>query len=85
MGYSLNSMMLSFRRAHREWGSPPCENKTGAPRSPKVRKNPILMLITTLCGHTHSPGEASILPNLTVLTGGAVYGQPVIQRMLELP
>jgi Icc protein len=40
--------------------------------------------MTVLCGHTHSPGEASILPNLTVLTGGAVYGQPTIQRVLEI-
>jgi 3',5'-cyclic AMP phosphodiesterase CpdA len=33
-----------------------------------------------LCGHTHSPGEVAILPNLRVVTGGAQYGQPVIQR-----
>jgi len=40
--------------------------------------------MTVLCGHTHSPGEASILPNLTVLTGSAVYGQPTIQRVLAI-
>lgn len=41
--------------------------------------------ITVLCGHTHSPGEAQILPNLRVLTGGAEYGKPEIQRTLEFP
>ena len=39
--------------------------------------------MTVLCGHTHSPGEAQILPNLRVLTGGAVYGRPAIQRVLS--
>ena len=38
--------------------------------------------MTVLCGHTHSPGEAQILPNLRVLTGGAEYGRPAIQRVL---
>jgi 3',5'-cyclic-AMP phosphodiesterase len=37
-----------------------------------------------LCGHTHSVGEAQVLPNLRVLTGGATYGHPVIQRVLEV-
>ena len=37
-----------------------------------------------LCGHTHSPGEAWPLPNLRVLTGGAEYGQPSIQRVFDL-
>ena len=30
--------------------------------------------MTVLCGHTHGSGEVDILPNLRVLTGGAVYG-----------
>jgi hypothetical protein len=29
--------------------------------------------LLVLCGHTHSPGEAQILPNLKVLTGAAEY------------
>jgi Icc protein len=37
-----------------------------------------------LCGHTHSPGEAPILANLRVLTGGAVYGEPKVQRVLDV-
>jgi predicted MPP superfamily phosphohydrolase len=37
-----------------------------------------------LCGHTHGGGEVSILPNLSVRTGGAVYGAPVVQGVLEL-
>ena len=40
--------------------------------------------LTVLCGHTHSPGEADILPNVRVYTGGAMYGAPKLQRVLEL-
>lgn len=35
--------------------------------------------MTVLCGHTHGSGEAIVLPNLLVLTGGARYGNPTIQ------
>jgi predicted phosphohydrolase len=38
--------------------------------------------MTVLCGLTHSSGEAEILPNLHVLTGGAEYDGPQLQRML---
>lgn len=40
--------------------------------------------MTVLCGHTHGAGEVQILPNLRVLTGGAVYGRPVLQRVLDV-
>jgi Icc-related predicted phosphoesterase len=40
--------------------------------------------MTVLCGHTHGGGAAEILPNLRVLTGGARYGSPVIQDILEI-
>jgi len=40
--------------------------------------------VTALCGHTHSAGEAQLLPNLRVLTGAARYGQPSVQRVFEL-
>ncbi|MHC5536697.1 metallophosphoesterase family protein [Singulisphaera rosea] len=40
--------------------------------------------MTVLCGHTHGAGEAQILPNLRVLTGGAEYGKPGVQRVLEV-
>ncbi len=36
--------------------------------------------VMVLCGHTHSAGEVEILPNLRVITGGARYGHPAIQR-----
>jgi hypothetical protein len=39
--------------------------------------------VTVLCGHTHSGGEATIRPGLTVLTGGARYGHPELQRVLH--
>jgi len=40
--------------------------------------------MTVLCGHTHGAGEADVLPNLRVLTGGAVYGKPCVQRVIEV-
>jgi 3',5'-cyclic AMP phosphodiesterase CpdA len=36
-----------------------------------------------LCGHTHSRGEARILPNLLVRTGGAIYGQPGLADVVD--
>jgi 3',5'-cyclic AMP phosphodiesterase CpdA len=40
--------------------------------------------MTVLCGHTHSSGVAEIAENLTVLTGAAQYGNPIVQRVFEL-
>jgi Icc-related predicted phosphoesterase len=40
--------------------------------------------MTVLCGHTHSPGVAHTGENLTVLTGGAEYGAPELQRIFEV-
>jgi 3',5'-cyclic-AMP phosphodiesterase len=40
--------------------------------------------LTVLCGHTHSPGEAQVLPNLRVLTGGAEYGRPEVQAVMDI-
>ncbi len=40
--------------------------------------------LTVLCGHTHSPGEVQIRPNLLVRTGGARYGHPAIQDILAV-
>lgn len=39
--------------------------------------------MTVLCGHTHGSGDADVLSNLRVLTGGAVYGKPCVQRVLS--
>ena len=39
--------------------------------------------LTVFCGHTHSPGECCPLPNVQIFTGGAKYGQPTVQRVLE--
>ncbi|MDM8000257.1 MAG: metallophosphoesterase [Dehalococcoidia bacterium] len=41
-------------------------------------------LLTVLCGHTHGQGEAFILPNLHVKTGGAEYGRPRLQEVITL-
>lgn len=40
--------------------------------------------MTVLCGHTHGAGECQVLPNLRVVTGGAEYGFPQIQQVLEI-
>ena len=37
--------------------------------------------MTVLCGHTHGGGISKILPNLTVSTGIAEYGKPIIQKV----
>lgn len=39
--------------------------------------------MAVLCGHTHSAGLARILNNLVVHTGGAQYGEPALQKVLE--
>ena len=42
--------------------------------------------MTVLCGHTHSPGEARMLPNLKVRTGQARYSDPELQYpLIEIP
>jgi predicted phosphohydrolase len=41
-------------------------------------------VITVLCGHTHSPGFVRIRPNLEVRAGGAVYGAPEVQQVIEI-
>lgn len=48
-----------------------------------MRKHPDSELLA-LYGHTHSSGEARILPNLLVRTGAAVYGQPRVQDVLTV-
>jgi Icc protein len=40
--------------------------------------------LLVLCGHTHSSGEARILPNLGVCTGAAEYGRPGIEGWIVL-
>ena len=39
--------------------------------------------LLVLCGHTHGSGEAQILDNLRVLTGGAGYERPWRHQLLE--
>jgi len=40
--------------------------------------------VTVLCGHTHGAGVADPLPNLKVLTGGADYGHPQIEKLIDV-
>ena len=40
--------------------------------------------LLVLCGHTHGRGQASILDNLYVWTGGAEYGSPEIQEIIDI-
>jgi len=37
-----------------------------------------------LCGHSHSPGIINPLPNLTVMTGGAKYRHPHMNRVIDV-
>lgn len=39
--------------------------------------------ITVLCGHTHGSGTVAIRENLQVLTAGAEYGHPRVERLFE--
>jgi 3',5'-cyclic AMP phosphodiesterase CpdA len=39
--------------------------------------------LTVLCGHTHGAGQTRPLDNVLILTGGAEYGQPAVQRVFE--
>jgi 3',5'-cyclic AMP phosphodiesterase CpdA len=48
-----------------------------------MEANPQSRLVV-LCGHTHGTGEVQITENLQVLTGGAEYGNPVIQRIFDI-
>jgi 3',5'-cyclic-AMP phosphodiesterase len=48
-----------------------------------MRDHPHRRLIV-LCGHTHSRGEARPLANVQILTGGAEYGLPEVQRIFEV-
>ncbi len=40
--------------------------------------------LTVYCGHTHSSGICEPLPNVTIYTGAAKYGLPVVQKVIEL-
>ena len=48
-----------------------------------MRRHPDVEM-TVFCGHTHGAGECQVLPNLRVVTGGAEYGFPQIQQVLEI-
>ena len=50
----------------------------------KVMLNHSNKKLTVLCGHTHGRVEVHILDNLLVMTGGAEYGRPEVQRVFEL-
>lgn len=40
---------------------------------------------TVLAGHTHGKAEVQVAPNMTVSVGGAEYGSPQVQRLIDLP
>ncbi len=71
-------------RVSDEYFLPHYSNKvTGDVMVEIMKANPDKQL-TVLCGHTHSGGSVEILPNLTVFTGGAEYGEPKVQRVLSV-
>jgi predicted MPP superfamily phosphohydrolase len=48
-----------------------------------VRDHPTRQ-VTVLCGHTHGSGECWPLKNLRILTGGAEYGFPAVNRLFTV-
>jgi predicted MPP superfamily phosphohydrolase len=40
--------------------------------------------LLVLCGHTHGGGEVQVLENLRVLTGPAEYGEPRVERVINV-
>lgn len=49
----------------------------------EIMKNHLDRKLTVLCGHTHGEGQARILPNLHVITGGADYRDPIVQGVFD--
>lgn len=39
--------------------------------------------VTVLCGHTHSPAKAQIVPNVYAIAGEAEYGRTAVQEIFE--
>lgn len=39
--------------------------------------------MTVLCGHTHTRSRVAVLPNLLIKTGGAKYGSPAVQELVD--
>ncbi|MEM7313602.1 MAG: metallophosphoesterase [Planctomycetota bacterium] len=40
--------------------------------------------LTVYCGHTHGEGTCNPLPNVTIQTGLAIYGQPGVTKVLDI-
>ena len=40
--------------------------------------------LLVLCGHTHGQGEVQVTENMSVLTGGAEYRKPMLQRVFDI-
>lgn len=40
--------------------------------------------MTVLCGHSHHAAHTDMLPNLSVKTGAATYGEPQLQTMVSI-
>lgn len=71
------------RMSDQDWLPYFASEVVGKTLGPIMKRNPTRQLLV-LAGHTHSPGEVEILPNLKVVTGGARYGFPEIQRVWEV-
>ena len=72
------------RPSGEEWLPFFCCGAVGEVLKSSMRDHPDRKL-TVLCGHTHGAGTCRILPNLSVRTGGAAYGSPEIQTVLQVP
>lgn len=58
--------------------------KAGGDAIVEIMRNHPANQLTVLCGHTHGRGEAQILDNMRVLTGGAEYGRVEMQQIFEV-
>lgn len=50
----------------------------------RVMKEYSYRQLTVLCGHTHTSGEKSVMPNVKVYSARAEYGAPRIQQIFEI-
>ena len=71
------------RLSGEEWLPFFCCGVVGEVLKSSMRDNPNRKL-TVLCGHTHGSGTCRVLPNLSVRTGGAIYGRPEIQAVFQV-
>jgi 3',5'-cyclic-AMP phosphodiesterase len=80
----LEACLYRGSRASPEWAPHFSCKCVGEAITELMQDQPRKRLIV-LCGHTHEPAAIDPLPNVTVLAAKAIYGQPTLQRIVEIP